>query len=198
MKIKTSRIDWNAFVKDYVSNTGHWYVSKAKEYSEISFEYFRTGLILLDLCFIDENSEERKKIEAFVKSPQLQLPDTQDEKIISRKWNFPTQVFFTSKLDKESLISEMNRARAGSDVQTKYKNISADIQKGINFHSLIKKYGETILNDYAANARNFVSFYKKLGFAWIKNDKGITISDAGYKFVEGSNTKELLELQRIK
>jgi len=191
-----TKIDWDKFIKEYVENDAHWYVSKIKEYTKKEYENLRIGLLLLELCFIDENSSERRAVESFVVEPQQSLPGMEMRKIISKKWNFQTQLFYTSRLDSESLVSELNRAR--HDKRELYTKIRRDIENKLNFHSLSKKYSHTDLNDYTANGRNFVSFFKKLGFAWIETNRSITISDAGYKFMEGSNLQYLLETQRIK
>ncbi|NQT80443.1 MAG: AlwI family type II restriction endonuclease [Candidatus Aminicenantes bacterium] len=190
------KIDWNKFIKEYLKNDAHWYVSKIKEYTEKEYDNLRVGLLLLEIYFIDESSSERKALESFVIDPQQNLPGMDVHKIISKQWNFQTQLYYTSRLDEEELVSELNRAR--HDKRELYTKIRKDIKNELNFHSLLKKYSHTDLNDYAANGRNFVSFFKKLGFAWIETDRSITISDAGYKFIDSSNLQDLLETQRIK
>lgn len=190
------KINWIKFIKEYLKNDAHWYVSKIKEYTEKEYENLRMGLLLLEICFIDEISSERKALESFVSDSQQNLPGMDVHKIISKQWNFQTQLFYTSRLDEEELVSELNRARR--DKRELYTKIRKDIEKELNIQPLLKKYSHTDLNDYAANGRNFVSFFKKLGFAWVETNRSITISDAGYKFIDGSNLQGLLETQRIK
>ena len=179
-----------------ISNSFSYGWKEVKLPSEKEYENLRMGLLLLEICFIDESSSERKALESFVIDSQQNLPGMDVHKIISKQWNFQTQLFYTSKLDEEELVSELNRAR--HDKRELYTKIRKDIEKELNIHSLLKKYSHTDLNDYAANGRNFVSFFKKLGFAWIETNRSITISDAGHKFIDGSNLQGLLETQRIK
>ena len=52
-----AKINWKRFIEEYINNDSHWYVSKIKEYTNKEYKNLIGGLILLELCFIDENSK---------------------------------------------------------------------------------------------------------------------------------------------
>jgi len=60
------------------------------------------------------------------------------------------------------------------------------IEADLNYDELQQVYYQRLLSDIAANARNFVSWFKKLGLAWVTGGKAVTISSTGHKFIEPS------------
>ena len=188
------KIDWDLFVRNYIRDQCHWYVSKAKVYSVKSYRDLQKALALLDNCFLDEESPEREKMEKFVVKDGL-LFGKDFSAMEARQWNPETELYYTTRIDKEKLVSSENRSEI---VLRNYKRILNETENGANYESLVRKFGKGIINDYSANARNFISMFKKLGFAWVEKRRAITVSEIGYKFMGATDVRPVLEKQLLK
>lgn len=190
-------IHWGRFPKIYKKTDTHWYVSKIKSYTPQAFEQLEEGLPLLDRWFIDSSlltGREIKFFKNFLKSDQSSLFAEGEE--FRPKWNPKTQLFFAYHLDKEGVISEKNRP---PQILKLYHKVFNQIESGSTYPQLLQKYKGKLLNDIAANARNLISMYKKLGFAWVEEGKGVTITSTGEKLMSGTiDSRVVIEKQLLK
>jgi len=193
-----SQISCDTFVRQYTRENTHWYVSKIKTYTLESLKLLQEGLLILYSWFVDPEAfllhDEKIFLKNFFKASQLGIiPITQIE---VRRWSLKTQLLYTYLLDKNEIISKVNRDES---VLKKYEDIYSYIDAGNTFDEVLQKIPKGRINDYAANARNFVSIYSKLGFAWLEKNKGITISSTGMEFVETSgDPRYIVEKQMFK
>lgn len=193
------------FIRWYGSHENHFYVIKAKTYSIESLKKVRDGLRLLSNWFVERNvsAEEQKHFDKFVRESQTLLSKLIHSRIHGFQiWNNKTQLYYTYLLEKNNLISAANRP---PEVYKKYQKIFREITEGKSYEQLEKEYGRTVLNNIAANARNFKNMFSKLGFAWMEKNVGMFITSTGERLIEGAKEdmieykiREIMERQATK
>lgn len=189
-------INWTRFPKVYNTTKTHWYVSKFKEYTYDTLVEIREALTLLNKWFIEQtlNNEEQRKIENFVRSSKLKLDLPGYYPI--RTWNLPLQLYFTYILDEHNIISDSDQ---NDKIKRKYGKVFEEIKDGVPFRELEQKYDRRLLVDISANARNFIGFYKKIGFAWVEEGKTATLTSTGEVLIsEKIDLRVVWEKQLIK
>lgn len=190
-------VNWATFSRSYNRSDSHWYVSKVKTYSADSILQLREGLSLLNKWFVDQSyltGREKDLLKTFVASEQLSMDTTPSSSQLL--WTPTTELFFAFQLELNGLISEINRTES---VKSKYTSVFEEISKGMPYSRLNRKFGSALLNNIAANARNFLSIYKKLGMAWAADLRGVTITSTGMKFMSKEiDWRVVLEKQLLK
>jgi len=184
------------FIQWYGSHDTHFYVTKAKTFSISSLEDIRKGLRILSDWFIEHNisTEEEKHFDKFYRGSQTILGKILHSRLHGfHIWDSKTQLYYTYILEKNNLISAKNRP---PHVFKKYREVFDDIQEGKSYEELEKKYETRLLNDIAANARNFKNIFSKLGFAWMEKNTGMFITSTGERLIE--DVKEEIVEHRIR
>jgi hypothetical protein len=191
---------WKNFIREYRKTDIHWYVSKAKTYDIESFLLLKSALLLLNKWFVEADllsQREIQHIKNYLKDPQLNLIPQELE---FKRWNNATQLYYTYCLDEDDIIGEANRMKYEKSKVT-YGKVFREVAEGKSYKKLESEYKPKLIFDIAANARNFISIFKKLGFAWVQEGRGVTISSAGRTFMNSKSDEEikaLLEKQLIK
>lgn len=188
---------WKNFIKEFNLRGTHWYVSKAKSYSDAAIQDLQEGLRLLKKWFVETDEleeEEISLISGFIGARQLTIDETRR---FVWKWDHQTQLLYTYLLDWKGLITSMNQTYR--KVRGKYEAVYHDIRHRHSFEELEEKHGHRLLGDIAANARNFISWYSKMGLAWIEPGKVVAISSTGIKFIDPSlDVRDVLQRQLSK
>lgn len=181
---------WARFIKQYNRRETHWYVSKIKSYDMDSLRQLQQGLRLLDKWFVRYESlgrKDRLKLLAFSHPTQRGKKSDKDLSTVL-KWTPPTELFFAWLLDREGAISEANRP---AGIRERYEAILRMIDEDAPYRVLRARYGEKLLNDLAANARNFLSMYKKLGLAWVESEQTVSLTSTGERYIAAETDEEL-------
>lgn len=195
MPLKCKIGEWDNFIKKYRSNKDQWYlIPKAKTFDERSIEDIIKGLEILDYWFYQTEllpNEEKEILLKYLKEPQQKLFK---EKDISIKWGNPAQVFLTTHLFNQKIIS---RDQQDEYLKNKFDEIIKDVLQAKNYYEIERKYKKTLLiTTYAANSRNFINICQKLGLAWIEENHYVTITPIGKKILnERDNYKPFFEHQ---
>ncbi|MCC7164063.1 MAG: AlwI family type II restriction endonuclease [Anaerolineae bacterium] len=183
-------IDWSHFIEQYRQNDAHWYVSKIKSYDIESLRQLRQGLKLLDQWFVRFESlagNETALLSTFVR-PKLKGSNDAQEIAGLYRWTPATELFFAWLLDRHHVISQVNRP---TGIRERYNAILQMMDEGKSYRNLKTRFGEKLLNDLAANARNFSSVFKKLGLAWVQSGQTVSITLTGERFKDASSDEEL-------
>lgn len=190
------------FIQWYGSHENHFYVTKAKTFSIDSLKEVRHGLRLLSKWFIERDitPEEESHFERFIRGPQTRLLPKNVYGF--HIWDNKTQLYYTYLLEINSLISAANRP---PELFNEYQQIFKEIKTGKSYKQLEQEYGRKLLNDIAANARNFKNMFSKLGLAWMEKKGGIFITSTGERFIEDipegqveDRIREIMERQATK
>lgn len=187
-KTKKFKAYLKEFKKWYSSSDTHFYVTKAKTFEIDSLIKLRKGLILISNWFVEQNitAKEKKHFTKFILGKQKTLTPIAFESLLT--WNNKVQLYFAYLLETNNLISERNRA---PKVFKEYQKIVREIHKGRSHDQLKKKDKKKVLNDFAANARNFKNMYEQLGFAWLEEDRMIHVTSTGERFIQKVPEKKL-------
>jgi hypothetical protein len=190
-------INWRRFPTIYNRNDTHWYVSKIKTYTAESISQLRDGLVLLNKWFVDQSLLTGRDIKFLANFLEEDQTSFLSKRVPTRlTWNPQTELFYAFQLEKANVISEKNRPPA---VLQKYSRVFQHIENGDSYLRLRRRYKGKLLNDIAANARNFISMYKKLGVAWVEEGRSMVITSAGEKLMsEDLDWRVVIEKQLIK
>jgi len=183
-------VDWSRFPRQYQQRETHWYVSKIKSYDLESLKQLREGLRLLNHWFVEYDaltSREGRQITNYLQ-PKSKAKIRGRDMVHLFRWTLATELFFAWLLDRNSVISQANRP---AGIRERYEAILAVMDEGKPYRYLKTRFGEKLLNDLAANARNFLSMYKKLGLAWMQTGQTVSITSTGERFANASSDEEL-------
>ncbi len=183
-------VDWSRFPKQFQQRKTHWYVSKIKSYDLDSLQQLHQGLQLLSQWFVEYDSLPHQHVKRIF-DYQQQKSSTKSrglELAQLLRWNPATELLFAWILDRNQVISQLNRP---AGIRERYESILKMIDEGKPYRLLKTRFGGKMLNDLAANARNFLSIYKKLGFAWMQTGQTISITSTGERFANASRDEEL-------
>jgi hypothetical protein len=150
----------------------------------------REGLRLLSRWFVEYDGlrdKEIRQISAYLQPRTTAAPHKRDIAHLFR-WTPATELFFAWLLDRHQVISQINRP---AGIRERYAAILKMIDEGKPYRYLKTRFGEKLLNDLAANARNFLSMYKKLGLAWVQTGQGVSITSTGERFANALSDEEL-------
>ena len=150
----------------------------------------REGLHLLDNWFVEYDRLSRKEIKwlATYLQPSPRTIERGSDVAHLFRWTPATELFFAWALDRNNVISQANRP---AGIRERYAAILGMIDEGKSYRYLKTRFGEKLLNDLAANARNFLSMYKKLGLAWMETGQSVSITSTGERFLNASSDEEL-------
>lgn len=195
MPLNSELGNWQKFIKRYRRDESQWYlIPKAKTYDPDSIKLIIDGLEILSYWLSEPESlpkKEKEYLHAYLRVPQQKL--FPDHRLLFR-WGNATQVFFTSKLFADGIIS---REQQSPELRAKFDEIINAVETGESYNKIKKKFGQKILvNKFAANSRNFINIYQKLGLAWIEPDHLVAITSVGKLLLQdNADYRPLLEHQ---
>jgi hypothetical protein len=155
-----------------------------------SLKQLREGLRLLNHWFVEYDALSKREIQQISAYLQLKVVTAKPGDDVAHlfRWTPATELFFAWLLDRHNVISQANRP---AGIRERYAAILKMIDAGKSYRYLKTRFGHKMLNDLAANARNFLSMYKKLGLAWMESGQSVSVTSTGEQFISALSDEEL-------
>lgn len=173
------------YQKYFILDEGHWYVTKVKQYDDISINLMAKQL----RCLIDLFSINPKK-ELVDKYNHFKLFQSSDGFNKCVEVNEFSKLFISIHLLIENLLDSGHMESVNNEKYLKFISIQKEFLEGEGYEFFTDKYGKSFLNDnFSVYYRNAKSWLGKYGFYGESDgeSKIAFITDAGIEFAKRSN-----------
>jgi hypothetical protein len=182
------------YIKFYVDDENHWYISKVKQISSRSINEMAKGLsLIMELL----KSEPRKRIideyEKFVPDrTQIEI-ELFEEEIHQIKIDHVSKLFLSLKILSNGLIDPMQMSTRDPEKHRLFNEMVKKFNQGKNYNFFVKKYHNDLLTrEVEIYFRNFESWLSKFGMMGrINESKYCFFTDVGLEFANNIYDEEV-------
>lgn len=181
-------MDLEEYKRWYVLSEDHWYVSKVKQFNDVSINSFAKGLkIIHDYHYSVLGSEKRKEFKDFCDlkydPDKTKYYKDFDSNIVPI--NFETRVFISIKFILNGLIDLSHLEKVNRKKFSQFTEIQKFFLEKQPCSFFLKNYSEHFIKaELTIYYRNFKSWYKKFGFYDEYNDSTPNFTEVGSFFYE--------------
>jgi hypothetical protein len=173
---------WKQYCRFFWKNDFRWEVTKAKTYTSQEIQKYCHALNIVRDMFLERDRNEVRP--RFVKF-------CSNKKEINYEFSGRAhETFLTIEAFNKGLITIQPGLNNSG---TTRHNIVDDCNSGSNFEQLVDKYGRKIVDDFAANTRNFLNWWDDWGYAVrAENRDGrgfLLITEIGHDAADNFNDK---------
>ena len=172
----------------YIHDTGHWYVSKVKQYKSSAYKAFAKALSIIDSVINAEEGSDVYKSYFEFRPKSENLLFQEEKSILINEYSL---LYISLLFLQKDIFDSSHLENSNGDKFKLFSSIQKEFIEGKDYNFFIEKYKRRYLNgNLLIYYRNCKSWLGKFGFYGEYANKTIFITEMGYEFIKSKNNSE--------